>query len=69
MLYINIGLSELLRALVLFIFIALGMEFLKEGLVSNVLDLNKVIFATVGLYGVQLVLKYYEHHHLRQQEF
>ena len=50
-------LAELIRALTVLICAAFGLEFLKEGLVSDALDLHKVVFATVGLYIVELLLK------------
>jgi len=49
-------LNETIRAMAVFIVASLALEFMKEGLVSNVLDLHKVIIATIVLYSVKLLM-------------
>ncbi len=48
--------NETVRALAIFIVASLVFEFIREGLVSNVIDLHKIVIATIVLYGVKLLM-------------
>ena len=59
--YLVFMVTELRRALLVFVGGSFVLEFLKEGLVSNAVDLHIFLFIAIGVYLLSLLLPKLNH--------